>query len=149
MGFGGTSPSSLDVLLDPTKLLLGGSGVLGFVSKSSSTITLADGSTRKIPNATALIRSLATDSDANLLSAPQILALDNTEAMFDASEIIPTVGATSVTSTGLQQQTINREDIGITLKITPRINQTSDVVRLEIDQKIQDISDRKPQSDIA
>lgn len=148
-GFAGTSPHSLDVIIDPRLLMKAGSGVLGFVTKDSTEITLPDGTKKKIPNATALVRALATDADANLLSAPQMLALDNAESVFEVSEKIPTVGATSVTSTGLQQQTINREPIGLTLKIKPQINETSDLIRLELDQVIEDISNQKPPTDIA
>jgi len=148
-GFAGTSPHSLDVILDPRLLMKAGSGVLGFVTEGSTEITLPDGTKKKIPNATALVRALATDADANLLSAPQILALDNVESVIEVSEKIPTVGATSVTATGLQQQTINREPIGLTLKIKPQINETSELVRLELDQVIEDISNQKPPTDIA
>ena len=148
-GFAGTQPSSLDVILDPTKLLSKGAGVLGFVTKQSTEIELPDGSKRNIPNATALIRALASDANANLLSAPQLLALDNVEAEIEVSEKIPTVASTSVTSTGLQQQNINREPIGLTLKITPQINAESELIRLKIDQTIEDISNRRPPSDIS
>ncbi len=148
-GFAGTSPHSLDVILDPRLLMKAGSGVLGFVTQGSTDITLPDGTKKKIPNATALVRALATDADANLLSAPQLLALDNVQSEIEVSEKIPTVGATSVTATGLQQQTINREPIGLTLKIKPQINETSELVRLELEHVIEDISNQKPPTDIA
>jgi len=147
-GFSGTQPNSLESVLDPTKFLTPGSGVLGFVTSGFTEIKLSDGQTRKIPNATALVRALATDANSNLLSAPQILALDNEESTIEVSEKIPTLAGTTLTATGLTQQNIQREPIGLTLKIKPQINPTSKVVRLEIDQVIEDISNRKPPSDI-
>ncbi|MBI4040425.1 MAG: type II secretion system secretin GspD [Deltaproteobacteria bacterium] len=147
-GFSGTSPNSLESIIDPTKLLTPGSGVIGFITKKSIEVKFPDGQTRDIPAATALIRALATDANSNLLSAPQILALDNEESQIEVSEKIPTLAGTTITSTGLSQQNIQREPIGLTLKIKPQINETSKLVRLEIDQVIEDISNRKPPSDI-
>lgn len=143
-GFSGTSPNSLESILDPRKLLTPGSGVLGFVTSGFTKVKLPDGSEVKIPNATAIIRALASDANANLLSAPQILALDNEESTFEASEKIPTSTGSSTTSTGVIQQSISREPIGLTLKIKPQINETSDLVRLELDQTIEAISNTKP-----
>ncbi|HBQ20948.1 MAG: type II secretion system protein GspD [Deltaproteobacteria bacterium GWA2_38_16] len=148
-GFAGTSPNSMEVILDPTKLMSPGSGVIGFVTQGSTQITLPNGEKKSIPNATALIRALASDANSNLLSAPQILALDNVESVFEASEKIPTSSGTSTSSNGVIQQNITREPIGLMLKIKPQINETSELVRLEIDQSIEDISNRKPPSDIA
>ena len=95
-----------------------------------------------------MFRALATDADANLLSAPQVLALDNVEAQIEVLDRIPTLGGTAVTATGLQQQNINREDVGLKLKIKPQINEPSDLIRLELDQEIADISNRKPPSEL-
>ncbi|MBI3019087.1 MAG: type II secretion system secretin GspD [Deltaproteobacteria bacterium] len=146
-GFSGTTPNTIDIIIDPTKFLTPtGSGVLGFVTKGSTSITLPNGQIVKIPNATALVRALASDSNSNLLSAPQILALDNEESEIQVSEKIPTSSGTSTTSTGVIQTNISREDIGLKLKIKPQINEVSSLVRLAIDETIEDISNRKPPS---
>ncbi len=143
-GFSGTTPNSLESVLDPRKMLTPGSGVLGFVTSGSTEVKLPDRNKVNIPNATALVRALALDANSNLLSAPQILAIDNVESTFEASEKIPTSTGSTVTGTGVVQQSISREPIGLTLKLKPQINETSDLVRLEIDQTIEDISTRKP-----
>ncbi len=146
-GFSGTTPSTMDIVLDPTKFLTPtGSGVLGFVTRGSTRVTLPNGTGVNIPNATALIRALASDSNANLLSAPQILALDNEESEIQVSEKIPTSSGASTTSTGVIQTNISREDIGLKLKIKPQINEVSDLVRLALDQSIEAISNAKPPS---
>ena len=146
-GFSGTTPGAMDVILDPTKFLTPtGSGVLGFVTKGFTSVTLPNGQTVKIPNATALVRALATDANANLLSAPQILSLDNEEAEIQVSEKIPTSAGTSTSSNGVIQQNISREDIGLKLKIKPQINEVSELIRLAIDESIEDISNRRPPS---
>ncbi|MBI3017951.1 MAG: type II secretion system secretin GspD [Deltaproteobacteria bacterium] len=146
-GFSGTTPGTMDIVLDPTKFLTPtGSGVLGFVTRGSTRVTLPNGQSVNIPNATALVRAMATDSNANLLSAPQILALDNEESEIQVSEKIPMSSGASTTSTGIIQTNISREDIGLKLKIKPQINEVSDLVRLAIDQSIEAISKDKPPS---
>src|SRR3989338_4137216 len=98
-GFSGTTPSTMDIVLDPTKFLTPtGSGVLGFVTKGFTKVTLPNGQSVNIPNATALVRALASDANANLLSAPQILTLDNEESEIQVSEKIPTSSGASTTS---------------------------------------------------
>lgn len=89
-----------------------------------------------------VVRALAGDSDNNLLSTPTIVSLDNQPAEILVGENVPflTGSATNAASpTTNPFQTIQREDIGISLKITPKIN-NRDSVTLEISQAIEQIS---------
>ncbi|MEB8432900.1 type II secretion system secretin GspD [Cocleimonas sp. KMM 6892] len=91
-----------------------------------------------------LVEALSGDGATNVLSTPTVLALDNEEASIVIGEEVPFVTG-SYTSTGDGTsvsnpfQTVEREDIGITLKIKPQINDGSSV-RLDIEQEVSSIS---------
>jgi general secretion pathway protein D len=86
----------------------------------------------------AVVRALATHSDANLLSAPSILTLDNQEAKIVVGNEVPfRTGSFSTTGDGSNNPftTINRQDVGLQLTVTPQIHDglaVSLVVALEI-----------------
>ena len=85
-----------------------------------------------------LVQALATASNANLLSAPSLLTLDNQEAKIVVGENVPFVtgASTSVVSgTNNPFQTIERKDVGITLKVIPHISEDEEL-RLEVDQEV-------------
>ena len=94
----------------------------------------------------ALIDLLQANSGANILSTPNILTTDNREAIITVGESVPFVTG-SYTSTGdsgsVQNpfQTINRQNVGTTLKVTPHVNR-GDKVALDISQEISSISQR-------
>jgi general secretion pathway protein D len=87
-----------------------------------------------------LARALAGDGDTNILSTPSLLTLDNEEATFSAGQEVPFVTG-QYTGTGGSNtptnpfQTIERKDIGITLKIKPQINE-GNAVFLTINQEV-------------
>jgi general secretion pathway protein D len=104
-----------------------------------------------IPSFGLLFQALATNSNVNMLSSPHILTTDNEPAEISVGENIPyqsslggyggnTGGTGTSTGFGFPVQSIQRQDVALTLKITPHIN-ASDMVRLEIDQEISDIAD--------
>lgn len=85
----------------------------------------------------ALIQALASTSNANLLSTPSILTLDNQEASIIVGENVPFVtGQSTSTGSGISNpfQTIQRKDVGLTLKVTPHVSGTNSV-RLKLDQE--------------
>lgn len=87
-----------------------------------------------------VIRALEGDSDANVLSTPTILAMDNEEASILVGETVPFItGSQNRQGNTDPFQTIQRKDIGVTLKIKPRIN-NSDSVTLEIEQSVESIA---------
>ena len=86
----------------------------------------------------ALLRALQTDTNTNILSTPNIVTLDNEEAELIVGQNLPFVTG-SFTGTGSTDpnnpfQTIERQDVGLTLKVTPQINE-GDTVKLEIEQE--------------
>jgi general secretion pathway protein D len=93
----------------------------------------------------AVMNALASDADTNILSTPTLVTLDNEEAEIVIGENVPFVTG-SFTSTGAGDsatnpfQTIQREDVGLTLKIKPQINE-GDALRLEIEQEVSSIAD--------
>lgn len=89
----------------------------------------------------ALITALETTQDANILSTPSLMTLDNNEAEIVVGQEVPFVTG-SYTATGNSGsnpgdpfQTIERENIGITLKVTPHINEGGKIT-LEIFQEV-------------
>jgi len=93
-------------------------------------------------NLQAAIRALNATQNANILSTPTIVALDNEEASLLVGQNVPfkTGQATSAASTTNDPfTTIERQDIGISLVVTPRINQ-GDSITLEIKQTTESIA---------
>lgn len=92
----------------------------------------------------ALLRALKGDANNNILSTPTLVTLDNEEAEITVGQNVPFITG-SYTSTGGTSsatnpfQTVQREDVGLTLKITPQINEGNSV-RMEIAQEVSSIS---------
>ncbi|UZE97432.1 type II secretion system secretin GspD [Alkalimarinus alittae] len=91
----------------------------------------------------ALIQALDSNTDANLLSTPKIITMDNQESSIIVGQNIPIKTGESTTAgdgTSNPFTTITREDIGVKLVVTPSISE-GDLVRLEITQEISSIAD--------
>lgn len=96
----------------------------------------------------AIISALAKDADANVLSTPTLVTLDNEEASIIVGQDVPFVTGSYTTSTGGGSsttsqignpfQTINREKVGIKLKVKPQINE-GNAVKLEISQEVSNV----------
>ncbi|SMF12029.1 type II secretion system protein D (GspD) [Alteromonadaceae bacterium Bs31] len=94
-----------------------------------------------------LINMLESNSNANILSTPTLLTMDNNEAMISVGQNVPFVTG-SFTNTGGNGgsnpfQTIQREDVGITLTVTPHVNE-GDKVIMDIQQEISSIDQGAP-----
>lgn len=100
----------------------------------------------EILNLGVLVRALASDSDTNILSTPNLVTLDNQEAEIVVAQNVPFVTG-QYTDTGAGQgvsnpfQTIQREDVGLTLKVTPQINE-GNAIQLQIEQEISNVAPR-------
>lgn len=92
-------------------------------------------------NFAGLIQFLESSSEANILSTPSILTTDNNEAIISVAENVPFITGTFTNDSGSTNpfQTIERRDVGITLKVTPQISKGETLV-LEIDQIVSNIS---------
>ncbi len=96
-------------------------------------------------NIGALLRALQTDTDVNILSTPQILTSDNQKAEIVVGENRPFPTGQSQTVGGNVLTTIERKDVGITLRLTPQIMESSQV-RLDVFQEISTISESASQT---
>lgn len=125
------------------------SAISGSSSGSSTPIGLADGITLGAGERDsagesgygALLQAIASSSSTNLLSTPSIMTLDNEEAEIIVGQNVPFItGSTTNTNAGTTNpfQTISREDVGLTLKVVPQIND-GDVVRLQVEQEVSSV----------
>ena len=91
-----------------------------------------------------LIQILQKSGNFNILSAPQIAALDNVKAVIEVGEEAP-VGLSSTTATGslAVNNSVERQNITIKLDITPSINADSGTVQMKIKQTMKDFSPRQ------
>ena len=88
-----------------------------------------------------LLRAIENDSNSNILSRPSIITLDNEEAEVLVGSNVPFVTGSQLSSSTTVNnpfQTIQREDIGITLKITPKISKAK-TITLEILQEVESV----------
>jgi general secretion pathway protein D len=90
----------------------------------------------------ALIRALEGDGETNLLSTPSLVTLDNQEAEIIVGQNVPFVTGQSTgvaSTTNNPFQTIERQDIGVSLKVKPQINE-GNAITMEINQEVSDIA---------
>jgi general secretion pathway protein D len=97
-----------------------------------------------IVNLGALARALASDANANILSTPNLLTLDNEEAKIVIGQNVPFItgqyAQTGSATTATPFQTIERRDVGLTLRIKPQISEGG-AVRLQIFQEVSSVQD--------
>ncbi len=104
------------------------------------------------PQLALLLRTLAGDASTNVLSTPSLVMLDNEEASIVVGQNVPfitgqyanTGGGTTPTN---PFQTIQREDVGLTLKIKPQINE-GNAVRLDIEQEVSSLASSSVGADL-
>ena len=86
-----------------------------------------------------LLRALATDSSTNILSTPSLTMLDNQEAEIVVGQNVPFITGSYTTQGSIGNvnpfTTVQREDVGITLKVKPQINE-GDAITMTIEQDI-------------
>jgi general secretion pathway protein D len=127
---GGTSFTQAGVPLSTVMQVL---GVPGGPALSEG-LTLAAGSDGDFG---ILLQALSKSTYANLLSTPSVTVLDNEEAEIVAGQNVPFRTGSFATDGNSTNPftTIERSDVGVTLKVTPRILD-GDVVRLEVTQEV-------------
>lgn len=103
-----------------------------------SGLTLAGGGTSNSGTRYAiLLRALAADTSTNILSTPSIVTLDNEEAEIIVGQNVPFVTGSFTTTANTSSnpfQTIERQNVGLTLKVTPQIND-GDTIKLDLEQE--------------
>jgi len=133
---------------------IGSSGVSGSTTGVSSTAssisssTIGTGATFAIgrynPNSginfAALVQALRSDGTNNIISTPSLITMNNEEAEVKVTQEIPlitgsyTSSTASVNGTSSPFETIQREEVGTILKVTPHISE-GDTVQLKIEQE--------------
>lgn len=86
-----------------------------------------------------LFRTLQANNMLNVLSRPQIVAHNNEEARFEITNDVPYVGQSTITANGQVTTSVERQDVGIILEVTPQINPEG-LVRMQISQEVSDFS---------
>jgi len=87
-----------------------------------------------------LLSAIASDSDNNILSTPTLVTMDNQEAEIVVGQNVPFVTGTQLsTANNNPFQTIERQDVGISLKVKPQINEGNNI-KMEIEQEVSDVS---------
>jgi general secretion pathway protein D len=140
---------------NPTK----GSSILDLTSAATLTGLAVQGPAIDIegvsvPSFGAVMKAIASNTDVNVLSTPHILTTDNEQAEIVVGDNVPfpsglvggggglpggAGGLTGGLGGLLPTVNVQRQDVALTLKITPRINAAS-FVTLEIDQVIEEIA---------
>lgn len=87
-----------------------------------------------------VIRAIASDSENNILSTPSLVTLDNEEASIVVGSNVPIITSSEVSNGNNPFQTIERQDVGIKLKIKPQINE-GDTIKLVIEQEVSQVED--------
>ena len=114
--------------------------VQGIASVGSPTLAVA----RLDPDGVsfgAILNALAINTSADLLSTPSVLTLDNEQANILAGQTVPfRTGSFTSTNNGASNPftTIQREDVGIELTVTPHIHDDSSI-RLEVSQSVENV----------
>jgi len=127
---GGTSFTNSGVSLGSiVSALLPGTG-----AALSTGLSIAGGS---VGNFSVLVQALGSSAKANLLSTPSITTLDNEPAEIVVGQNVPfrtgSYGTAGNTLTPFT--TIERQDVGLTLRVVPRIHE-GDSIRLEVSQEV-------------
>ncbi len=88
-----------------------------------------------------LVQALGTSSKSNLLSTPQITTLDNKVGEFVVAQEVPFITGSILTDSSnvTPYTSVERKDVGIMLKVLPRIN-AGDTIRLEVSQEASSIA---------
>ena len=131
-GITGTGPTSIDAL--------GGGLSLGVVKGTVDVLG------NKVINLGVLARAMQNSGEANILSTPNLLTLDNQSASILVGKTVPFVTGQYVTSgsngSSNPFQTIEREDVGLKLNIRPQISEGG-AVKLDIYQEVSSIDESR------
>lgn len=99
----------------------------------------------EVTNLGFLARALESTGNANILSTPNIMTLDNEEAKAVVGQNVPFVTGTYTNTSGSSStvnpfQTVERKDVGITLKVKPQVSEGG-AVRMQIYQEVSSVAD--------
>jgi general secretion pathway protein D len=88
----------------------------------------------------AIIQAVSSDTNSNILATPSITTLDNEEAYFIVGQEVPIItGSATGTNNNNPFQTVERQEVGIKLRVTPQVNE-GNAVQLVIEQEVSSVS---------
>lgn len=126
--------------------IIGAAGNIGTTGQGLN-IGIVNGTTNipglgTVLNLGALAKFLETDNNANILSTPNLLTLDNEEAKIIIGQNVPFItgsyAQTGSTTTASPFQTIERKDVGLTLRIKPQISEGG-TVKMQVYQEVSSV----------
>jgi len=102
------------------------------VGALGKTVTLnVGGTTLEVPTFSALFNALVATNNVNVLSTPNLLTTDNEQAEIVVGQNVPIPTGQTVGTAGTTTVTIQRQNVGIKMKVTPQISE-SDTIRMVI-----------------
>jgi len=141
-GFGGTNFGNSSQNIIGVSQNPGGIGRGLNIGVLKGTITIPG--VGEILNLGLLVRALEADNNANILSTPTLLTLDNEEAKIVIGQNVPFItgqyAVSAAATTPTPFQTIERKDVGLTLRIKPQISEGG-TVRLQFYQEVSSVQD--------
>lgn len=96
---------------------------------------------QRFPTLGAMINFAKSASQINILSTPQVMTLDNSEAEVFVGENRPFLTTEKYDSNNNPVQSYDYRDVGYKLKVLPQINSNSGLVRLDIEQEVKKVTD--------
>jgi general secretion pathway protein D len=120
-------------------VLASGNFIIGGISEKSHDVKVG-GTTVKYPDVFGLLQVLLQDSSFNILAAPRLLTLDHEEANITVGQVAPFATGVKFDAVGQPVVTYDYKQVGLNLKVIPHVSQ-SEFVRLELNQKIEEITD--------
>jgi len=88
----------------------------------------------------AIVSAVSSDTNSNILATPSITTLDNEEAYFIVGQEVPIITGSATGSNNTNPfQTVDRQEVGIKLRVTPQVNE-GNAVQLVIEQEVSSVS---------
>lgn len=88
----------------------------------------------------AIVQAVSSDTNSNILATPSITTLDNEEAYFIVGQEVPIITGSATGSNNTNPfQTVDRQEVGIKLRVTPQVNE-GNAVQLIIEQEVSSVS---------
>lgn len=147
MGFRGST--SIQDLIDPSN---DKGGVIGFGGGGTVTInnnfpigtTTAptNSSSFNVQSIDGLIKLITTETESNIISTPQIMAINNEEAVIEVGEKVPVANNQQTNGTTITSN-VDRENVTTKLTITPHLSPDNDRVKMKVKQEVAGVSPRK------
>jgi general secretion pathway protein D len=150
MGFRGST--NIQDLIDPSN---DKGGVIGFGGGSTVTINtnlpgvsqppglpLNSGGGISVKSIDGLIKLITTATESNIISTPQIMAINNEEAVIEVGEKVPVANNQQTNGTTITSN-VDRENVTTKLTITPHLSPDNDRVKMKVKQEVAGVSPRK------